>query len=51
MAPRSAGASEDVGFGWWPYALGLALVVSLAIRVATRRGRGHRPGGRHAARR
>jgi autotransporter-associated beta strand protein len=47
VTPRSAGASEDVGFGWWPYALGLALVVSLAVPMATRRGRG---GGRHAAR-
>ncbi|MFF7788431.1 autotransporter-associated beta strand repeat-containing protein [Streptomyces sp. NPDC007991] len=50
VAPRSAGASEDVGFGWWPYALGLALVVSLAVPMATRRGRRHRGGGRHAGR-
>ena len=50
VAPRSAGASEDVGFGWWPYALGLALVVSLAVPVAARRGRGRRRAGRHAAR-
>jgi autotransporter-associated beta strand protein len=50
VAPRSAGASEDVGFGWWPYALGLALVVSLAVPMATRRGRGRRRAGRHAAR-
>ncbi|CAM5258790.1 hypothetical protein GCM10010256_13110 [Streptomyces coeruleorubidus] len=50
VAPRSAGRSEDVGFGWWPYALGLALVVSLAVPVAARRGRGSRRAGRHAAR-
>ncbi|MFI8831636.1 autotransporter-associated beta strand repeat-containing protein [Streptomyces afghaniensis] len=50
VAPRSAGASEDVGFGWWPYALGLALVVSLAVPMAARRGRRHRGGGRHAGR-
>ncbi|MEU0386238.1 autotransporter-associated beta strand repeat-containing protein [Streptomyces chartreusis] len=50
VAPRSAGASEDVGFGWWPYALGLALAVSLAVPMVTRRGRGRRGGGRHAAR-
>ncbi|GGW49703.1 autotransporter-associated beta strand repeat-containing protein [Streptomyces caelestis] len=50
VAPRSAGASEDVGFGWWPYALGLALVVSLAVPMATRRGRGRRRAGRHTAR-
>lgn len=50
VAPRSAGASEDVGFGWWPYALGLALVVSLAVPMATRRGRGRRRAGRHAGR-
>ncbi|MGW0609225.1 autotransporter-associated beta strand repeat-containing protein [Streptomyces sp. NPDC002788] len=50
VAPRSAGTSQDVGFGWWPYALGLALVVSLAVPMATRRGRGRRRAGRHAAR-
>ncbi len=48
VTPRSAGASQDAGFGWWPYALGLALVVSLAVPMATRRG--HRGGGRHASR-
>ncbi|GAA2574622.1 autotransporter-associated beta strand repeat-containing protein [Streptomyces roseoviolaceus] len=50
VTSRSAGASEDVGFGWWPYALGLALVVSLAIPIATRRGQGRRRGGRHGGR-
>ncbi len=50
VTSRSAGASEDVGFGWWPYALGLALVVSLAIPMATRRGQGRRRGGRHGGR-
>ncbi|MFF8935936.1 autotransporter-associated beta strand repeat-containing protein [Streptomyces paradoxus] len=48
--PRSAGASEAVGFGWWPYALGAALTISLAVPVATRRGRNGRRGGRHAGR-
>ncbi|KDN79036.1 autotransporter [Streptomyces olindensis] len=48
--PRTAGASEGVGFGWWPYALGLALAVSLAVPMATRRSRGGRRGGRHAVR-
>ncbi|MFD5156912.1 autotransporter [Streptomyces hawaiiensis] len=48
--PRSAGTAEDVGFGWWPYALGSALIISLAVPVATRRGRGGRRGGRHASR-
>ncbi|MCK8434959.1 autotransporter [Streptomyces sp. D2-8] len=48
--PHSAGASTRAGFGWWPYALGAALVISLAIPVATRRGRGGRRGGRHAGR-
>ncbi|WP_435281832.1 autotransporter-associated beta strand repeat-containing protein [Streptomyces koelreuteriae] len=50
VTPRSAGASENIGFGWWPYALGLALVVSLAVPMATRRGRGRRGGRRHAGR-
>ncbi|GGV74146.1 autotransporter [Streptomyces massasporeus] len=50
VAPRSAGAAQHLGFGWWPYALGSALVISLAVPVATRRGRGHRRGGRHAGR-
>ncbi|MFI6855074.1 autotransporter [Streptomyces sp. NPDC050416] len=50
VAPRSAGASEGVGFGWWPYALGLALVISLAVPMVARRGRGRRRAGRHAAR-
>ncbi|GGS38538.1 autotransporter-associated beta strand repeat-containing protein [Streptomyces violaceus] len=52
VTPRSAGASENIGFGWWPYALGLALVVSLAVPMAARRGRGRgrRGGGRHAGR-
>ncbi|MFD5478698.1 autotransporter [Streptomyces hawaiiensis] len=48
--PRSAGTAEDVSFGWWPYALGSALIISLAVPVATRRGRGGRRGGRHASR-
>lgn len=50
VAPRGAGAAEHLGFGWWPYALGSALVISLAVPVAQRRGRGHRRGGRHAGR-
>ncbi|MEU1915332.1 autotransporter-associated beta strand repeat-containing protein [Streptomyces massasporeus] len=50
VAPRSAGAAQHRGFGWWPYALGSALVISLAVPVATRRGRGGRRGGRHAGR-
>lgn len=45
-APRSAGAAQQLGFGWWPYALGSALVISLAVPVAARQGRG----GRHAGR-
>ncbi|MEU3933396.1 autotransporter-associated beta strand repeat-containing protein [Streptomyces sp. NPDC029044] len=48
--PRSAGASEATGFGWWPYALAAGLTISLAIPVATRRGRNGRRGGRHAGR-
>ncbi|MEU1850659.1 autotransporter [Streptomyces sp. NPDC019990] len=47
VTPRSAGSAESAGFGWWPYALGLALAAGMAIPLATRRGR--RP-GRHAAR-
>ncbi|GHD02229.1 hypothetical protein GCM10010313_15760 [Streptomyces violarus] len=50
VTPRSAGASANIGFGWWPYALGLALVVSLAVPMAARRGRSRRGGGRHAGR-
>lgn len=50
VASRSAGAAQHLGFGWWPYALGSALVISLAVPVATRRGRGVRRGGRHAGR-
>ncbi|MFD5338425.1 autotransporter [Streptomyces hawaiiensis] len=50
VTPRSAGASEHAGFGWWPYALGSALVISLAVPVAARRGRGGRGRGRHAGR-
>ncbi|GAA2308211.1 hypothetical protein GCM10010234_60030 [Streptomyces hawaiiensis] len=45
--PRSAETSADIGFGWWPYALGLALITSLAIPVPPRR-RGRRGGGRGA---
>ncbi|MFF5308923.1 hypothetical protein [Streptomyces massasporeus] len=48
VAPRGAGAAQHLGFGWWPYALGSALVISLAVPLATRRGRGGRRGGRHA---
>ncbi|MFF5367070.1 hypothetical protein [Streptomyces sp. NPDC013187] len=47
--PGSAGASADVGvgFGWWPYALGAALLISLAIPVPPRgRRRGGQRGGR-----
>jgi autotransporter-associated beta strand protein len=46
--PRSAGASDGAGFGWWPYALGSALIISLAVPMAARRGRGRRR-GRHAS--
>ncbi|MFF7733293.1 hypothetical protein [Streptomyces sp. NPDC007984] len=49
-----AGAARRPGFGWWPYALCSALVVSLAVPVATGEGRsgprGERRGGRHAGR-
>ncbi|MEU1318270.1 hypothetical protein [Streptomyces tibetensis] len=49
--PGSAGASADIGFGWWPYALGSALIISLAIPAPPRgRGRGERGGGRSARR-
>ncbi|MFJ3616595.1 autotransporter-associated beta strand repeat-containing protein [Streptomyces iakyrus] len=48
--PRSTGASEAVGFGWWPYALAAGLTISLAVPVAALRGRGGRRGGRHAGR-
>ncbi|MFF7865249.1 autotransporter-associated beta strand repeat-containing protein [Streptomyces qaidamensis] len=47
--PRSTGASEAVGFGWWPYALAAGLTISLAVPVAAR-GRNGRRGGRHAGR-
>ncbi|KJK36258.1 autotransporter [Streptomyces variegatus] len=50
VTPRSAGDPERAGFGWWPYALGSALIVSLAVPVATRRARGGRSRGRHAGR-
>nr|WP_237524435.1 autotransporter [Streptomyces sp. SID5643] len=46
--PRSAGVSEAVGFGWWPYALAAGLTISLAVPLAALRGRGGRRGGRHA---
>ncbi|MEU0999760.1 hypothetical protein [Streptomyces tibetensis] len=49
--PGSAGTSADIGFGWWPYALGSALIISLAIPAPPRgRGRGERRGGRSARR-
>ncbi|WP_329326124.1 autotransporter [Streptomyces luteogriseus] len=50
VTPRSADAASHLGFGWWPYALGSALIISLAVPVATRRVRGGRRGGRHAVR-
>ncbi|MEU4466714.1 autotransporter-associated beta strand repeat-containing protein [Streptomyces sp. NPDC024017] len=45
--PRSTGASTRAGFGWWPYALGSALIISLAVPVAAGRAR---RGRRHAGR-
>lgn len=48
--PRSTGASTRAGFGWWPYALGAALIISLAVPVAAGRARRGRRGGRHAGR-
>ncbi|MEU8852603.1 hypothetical protein AB0C70_41765 [Streptomyces sp. NPDC048564] len=46
---RTANAAVG-GIGWWPYVLAAGLLVGLAV-PATRfgRGRGQRPGGRHAA--
>ncbi|MET9762416.1 hypothetical protein ABZ016_25755 [Streptomyces sp. NPDC006372] len=36
---RDTGASEPIGFGWWPYALASALAVSLAVPTTSRGGR------------
>jgi autotransporter-associated beta strand protein len=49
VVTRSAGASGDEGFGWWPYALGLGLLGGLMVPATRRRRRGRRRGGRHAA--
>ncbi|MGQ4384925.1 autotransporter [Streptomyces sp. SAS_270] len=50
---RAAGASAAAqGFGWWPYALGIGLLVGLLIPATRRtRGGGRRRGGRHASQR
>ncbi|MDN0200580.1 autotransporter [Streptomyces sp. S.PNR 29] len=47
--PRSAGASDSVGFGWWPYALGAGLLGALMVPVRWRGRRKRRRNGRHAA--
>ncbi|NUS80428.1 MAG: autotransporter [Streptomyces sp.] len=45
---RTAGAAQDDGLGWWPYALSLGFLGGLAV-PATRYRRGRRGSGRHAA--
>ncbi len=48
-APQNPTASStSSGLGWWPYVLATGLLIGLAV-PATRRGRGRRRGGRHAA--
>ncbi|MFE1883444.1 autotransporter [Streptomyces diastatochromogenes] len=50
VATRTANTAAD-GFGWWPYVLALGLLGGLVFpaTMRTRRGRGRRRGGRHAA--
>ncbi len=50
VVTRSATASDDEGFGWWPYALGLGLLGGLLVPATRRTRGGRRRGGRHSAR-
>ncbi|MFJ9372793.1 autotransporter [Streptomyces sp. NPDC101455] len=47
---RTTNTAHSNAFGWWPYALGLALLGGLLIPATKRtRGGGRRGGGKHAA--
>ncbi|WP_405864622.1 autotransporter [Streptomyces sp. NBC_01515] len=47
---RTTNTAHSNAFGWWPYALGLALLGGLLVPATKRtRGSGRRGGGKHAA--